>query len=862
MDLVNKLKIFKWKIAIAFVFIIGLYLVSSSVPFGSHVFLPDKLAAARAGYAYDIPLDPASPWPKFRNNAPQNGRSQVKPIVDPALRPWTFRTGKGVFSSGVVDANDAVYIGSADHYFYAIHKDGSLKWKFRTGEVIDSSALLDDRGRIYFGSGDAHIYCLERKNAALVWTFKADPVAEVEKRYGIKSYNVDWFEANIAMLKDGTIVAPNDNFLVYTIDRETGKKKAEYLGNELMWSLPAVNVNTGRIFYGSQYMALKNVYCVDTAAGETEWTNGRWGSNVASPLLTSTDRRGAVVLGGFDGYVRAYTQTDGKHLWQQGLRGHIYSSPAQLSDGTIIQPSTDGTVYALEPSTGEIKWAFDTLEPIRSSPAVDGNDRIYVGSGEGRLFCLNAEGTLRWAYLCIDEERNDLNSSPALGKTGVFIAGENGGVFFVPYDYPLGPIGKNDPRCTLGPGEVLSPEGAYMIYTSNFGGLQVQPPREIDANQALAFSLFVREKGDTVKAVIDRDTLKISVTGNPRMEAKISADGHFFMMTPRETWTGPDGGIITVEIKGDYKTNMSRFGLKFFRGSRGGSFDVSYRFAVPGYREAAQPYKIPVSTGDPSTVFEFKRFAAPNPVMLPSWNQIGFDSIHYLGGAVEAVDGRILVWVIPGKLQGDATVVDPTLAARFPLTLEYRGGLLTFYNYDGFKVNFVGSWDMPFGFYRIAAHANPLSGAIDRSPVLNAIAKCDEIEHYGRFLKLMGMSEYETGHMAVFGGLTMALHGRGYETAPAGAGTIEFRAGETSASATVTGGQLKKGDHVFSLLLIDVKTGKAFPLYYTKRTIVEADTAGRVTRVSVEYDAGEVKGEVRAYYMVDTYPAARGELKL
>ncbi len=862
MELIKKYRFKKWRLAAALIAIIALYFIVSSVPLGTYVFMPDKLPATQTGYHYDVPLDPRSPWPKFRNNAPQNGRSRVKPAADPSLRPWVFKTGKGVFSTGVVDADDTVYLGSADHHFYAIKKDGSLKWKFRTGEVIDSSALLDDRGRVYFGSGDAHVYCLDRKNAAVVWKFKADPVSEVEKRYGIKSYNVDWFEANIAMLKDGTIVAPNDNFLVYAIDRDTGKKKAEFLGNELMWSLPAVNVNTGRIFYGSQYMALKNVYCVDTGSGKIAWTNGRWGSNVASPLLTSAGRKGAVVLGGFDGYVRAYTQDGGKHLWSRGLRGHIYSSPAQLSDGTIMQPSTDGTVYALEPSTGKVKWAFDTLEPIRSSPAVDGNDLIYVGSGEGRLFCLNPDGTLRWAYRCIDEERNDLNSSPALGKTGVFIAGENGGVFFVPYDYPLGPAGKKDPRSTLGPGEALPPEGAYMIYTANFGGLLVAPPRSIDANQPLAFSLFVRKQGDTINAVIDRESLRVSVTGNPKMDVKVSADGHFFMMTPRETWTGPDGGAMTVSIKGDYTSDLHRFGLKFFGGKKGGSFDVSYRFAVPQYRDGTQPYRVPASAGDPSTVFEFKRYAAPNPVMLPSWNQIGFDSIHYLGGIVEGAEGRMLVWVIPGKLQNGATAVDPARAERFPLTLEYRGGLLTFYNYDGFKVNFVGSWDMPFGSYRIATRANPASGAIAVSTALNAITLCDEIAHYGTFLKLMGMSEYKTGHMAVFGGLTMSLHGKGYDTGPAGTGKASFTAGVTSASAIISGGRLRKGGHVYSLLLVDAKTGRSFPLYYTKRTTVDADSEGRVTKVTVTYNAGEVKGEVRAYYMVDTYPAARGELRL
>ena len=95
-------------------------------------------------------------------------------------------TGKGVFSSPVIDAEGNVYVGSADHTFYALDRDGTLRWKFATGEMIDSSALLDDRGRVYFGSGDGHVYALERATGAL-WKFRADTAAEVEARYGIES---------------------------------------------------------------------------------------------------------------------------------------------------------------------------------------------------------------------------------------------------------------------------------------------------------------------------------------------------------------------------------------------------------------------------------------------------------------------------------------------------------------------------------------------------------------------------------------------------------------------------------------------------------------------------------------------------
>jgi outer membrane protein assembly factor BamB len=846
-----------------------------TIPFSTHVFRPENGrpedgrpqaglgepgARATEAQAGAVPLDPASPWPKFRADALQTGRSRVEPVVDPTRRPWSFQTGKGVFSSPVIDADGTAYVGSADHVFYAIDRDGTLRWSHRTGEVIDSSALLDDRGRVYFGSGDAHVYALERESGKLVWRFAADTVEAVEQRYGIESFNVDWFEGNVAMLGDGTLLVPNDNFLIYALDRDTGEKRREFLGNELMWSLPAVNPRTGRIFAGSQYMLWKNVFAYDAASGKTLWTNGGWGSNAASPLLTSDAPNGALVLGGFDGYVRAYAQDSGKQLWKRGLRGHLYASPAQLSDGTLIQASTDGTVYALEPETGRILWAYDTLAPIRSSPAVDAQDRIYVGSGQGELLSLDPAGTLRWSYRAIDEPRNDLNSSPALGPYGITVAGENGGVFHVPWDYPLTPAGRDDPRVTWGLDEALPRAGVFLVYTEPLGGLRLEPPAAIAANQPLTFTLFRREANDTHYAALDPEDLDITVSGAPPMRVEVSADRQFVTLVPQETWTGPEGGSLRVAFRGSYRSDPWRLGLKSFGGRKAGGLAQEFQFDVPARRSEASPYRVPQRIADPGTVFELSRLAAPNPTMLPSWNQIGFDSLHYLAGLVAGDAQRALVWVIAGRLAEGRTVVDPAQGLRFPLWMEYDGGLLTFRNDDGFKINFVGSWDMPFGFYRASTRVDPVRGVALEPAALVAVAHCNELEYYGRFLQLMGMADLRTGHMAVFGGLDVDVLAESRTVPKAAAGAVAFSRTERAVTATITGGALAADAHVFSLLLVDAASGEPLPLYYTKRTHVRADAAGRVREVRIEFEEGEVPPAVRAYYLVDTQAVARADL--
>ncbi len=814
-------------------------------------------------FQYNMPLDPASPWPKFRNNALQNGRSTVIPEIT-SSKPWVYETGKGIFSSPVVDNDGNVYIGSADHYFYAIDKNGKIKWKHLTGEIIDSSALLDDKGNVFVGSGDGYVYAFEKKTGKLNWKFKAHTPEEVKKEFGINTHNVNWFEGNIGMLPDGTLLAPNDNYLVYALDRETGKISNTFPANEMIWSLPAVNSQTGRIFFGTCFTALKNVFCYNYETGEKIWNKGGLGTNAATIMLTSENENGAALVGGFDGMLRAYSQKDGFHIWKFGARDHIYASPGSLSDGTVIQPSADGTVYALDPENGKVKWAFDTREPIRSSPAIDGNDCIYVGSGEGRLFCINSDGTLRWAYQCITDDRNDLNASPALGREGVYVAGESGGIFYIPYDYPLSETGKKDPLCAQGPDEDLPEDGSSLYFTTRFGGLLLTPPEEIDANEPLTFSLFVREKNDTILSAIDKNSLKINFADNKTAVVKVSADKKFITIVPREKWTGPEGGTLNFSVSGNYITGMKRFGLKFFGGNKNNAYSQSFSFKVNEYGSDKSPYFIPRKPGDKSSAFELSRLAAPNPSMLPSWNQIGFDSLHYIFGIIEGEGSDAVVWGIGGKPGNEdkKTVVDPSLKVRFPLNMNYEGGLFTLYNYEGFLLDFNGTWDMPYASYRLASIVDAQSGMFLRRASLNATANCDDIEFYGPFLKLTGMSEFDTGQMHIYGGCNFNIYGKGYSEKPTGTGNVTFLADENTVSAAIAEGTLKTNEHVFSILLVNVETGKPAALDYAGKTEVQNDSSGNTVSVKITFDKKNLKGSYRVYYIVDTYPAAKGSVEI
>ncbi|MFO0611444.1 MAG: PQQ-binding-like beta-propeller repeat protein [Polyangiaceae bacterium] len=799
--------------------------------------------------APSVPLEGASPWPKFRANAAQDGRSAVHPTKTGGAL-WSFPTGKGIFSSPVVGADGTVYVGSADRTFYAINEDGTLRWSLLTGEIIDSSALLDDKGRVYFGSGDGKLRALDAKTGTPIWQMDADPPST-------NSAFINWFEGNVAIGPDGTLYVPNDNFFVYAVDRDSGVPKWRFKMPDQTWSLPAVDAKTGTLFIGNNNLLPllgQNTFSI-LPDGSTNWSKASLGTVAASPLLTAD---GKMIVGGFDGYVRAYDANSGEVLWESATRDHVYASAALLPDGAIVAPSCDGTIYALEPSTGAVRWAFDTREPIRSSPAVDAEGNVYVGSGEGRLFVLGPDGKLRWSILLIADDRNDLNASPALGARAIYIAGESGEVFSVPYDYCLRPEAAADTRCATEGGEGL-PDGASLLFTTSFGALRAADT--IDKNQPLSFTLVVRENGDSRLAILDTSNLSVTVSPPAAIQVDVAGDGKFLTVAPKQSFVAGADGKVTVSLKAKYLVDLDRVGLKLSGGKPGGDVAASFTFDVRPDESYSLPLPIPAKAGDPAAVWEVSRVALPLPTIMPSYNQIGFDSLHYLIGAVEGDGKKGVAWMIGAKLQSDenVAVVDPASKALLPLSLTYDGGALTLANQDGLGVE-VMNVVIPFRTFRIAGHLGADGGATESGIRIHGSTTCAGVPTYGAFLQTLGLCNPQTDVLSVFGGANLRPYAGGSATAPSGLGTVQLSVNGTQFEAAITGGTLKLADHVAAILVVDAATGD--PVTFDYGLATERATAADGTLTAVRLPRGDktLPAAVRAYLMIDTYPAASATL--
>jgi len=216
-----------------------------------------------------------------------------------------------------------------------------------------------------------------------------------------------------------------------------------------VFSSPAVI--GGRAYFGSDDGTL---YAVDTQTGTEAWHFETGGPVRSSPAVTN----GQVFFGSYDGNFYALDADSGELVWRFETTGErrwraanldgmtpagevhtdpwdfFLSSPA-VADGVIYFGTGEGMLYALDASTGAVRWAFETVDTIHSSPAVSAGT-VYVGNMEGRLYAVDADtGEPRWHFQAgVDStyfNQHGLQSSPVVAGGRVYIGGRDGGLHTV-----------------------------------------------------------------------------------------------------------------------------------------------------------------------------------------------------------------------------------------------------------------------------------------------------------------------------------------------------------------------------------------------------------------------------------------------
>lgn len=170
----------------------------------------------------------------------------------------------------------------------------------------------------------------------------------------------------------GLVYLGSDDGKLYAIDARSGVQRWQFKSGARIASSPAVA--SGAVFFESYD---GNLYALDAASGTLKWKFATGGEKrFAGRNLHGTLPRGETMPDPFDFFL---------------------SSPA-VSDGNVYFGSGDGNIYALDASTGALKWKFATGDVVHASPAI-ADRTLYIGSWDSWFYALDATtGTLKWRF--------------------------------------------------------------------------------------------------------------------------------------------------------------------------------------------------------------------------------------------------------------------------------------------------------------------------------------------------------------------------------------------------------------------------------------------------------------------------------
>jgi outer membrane protein assembly factor BamB len=168
----------------------------------------------------------------------------------------------------------------------------------------------------------------------------------------------------------------------------------------------------------------------------------QWTFDAKAPLWPGTTYVGGLVYAGAeDGTLHALEAATGKERWTFNAGGAIRTRAVPGPADAVYFQSDNGTLYALDAKTGTMRWHVtvnDTpvvrlppsepksrFDRFGSDVAVDGG-RLYVGTHEGRVLCLDAEGGRKvWEFRSGDS----VLAAPSLADGRVFFGSYDGSVY-------------------------------------------------------------------------------------------------------------------------------------------------------------------------------------------------------------------------------------------------------------------------------------------------------------------------------------------------------------------------------------------------------------------------------------------------
>lgn len=202
--------------------------------------------------------------------------------------------------------------------------------------------------------------------------------------------------------------------------------------------------------------------------------------------------QGDIIIASRSGYLYRFSP-EGKLVWKTFIGKEDYeiqSSPAVFENRIYIGSPDEGLLCLDE--KGSLVWNFKTDGKTPASPAIDNEGNIYIGSWDRYFYSVDPQGNLRWSY----ETQGEITSSAALLKEGVVFGSKDGYVYSLSLQGELqwkhntgGPV-ESSPACDKEGGIYIGTDAGRVAALDKKGSLKwsFETGRPIMSSPALSIN--------------------------------------------------------------------------------------------------------------------------------------------------------------------------------------------------------------------------------------------------------------------------------------------------------------------------------------------------------------------------------------
>lgn len=231
------------------------------------------------------------------------------------------------FISTPAVSDGMLYVGSfADDSLCAFRvSDGGLVWRFVAGDYVNSSPVVAG-DTVYVGSDDHYLYALNAATGTLKWKFLCS---------GSESY--DGLSASPVVV-NGTVYVTSYDGNVYALNAQTGERIWNHTTAHLSSTIASPSYSNGVIYQSAD----KKLFALNASTGDELWQFMSTLHIQSSPAVAA----GVVYIGGNDGILSALNASSGVQIWQYNLGSSIIAS-ASIADCVIYVGARNGSLYAI-----------------------------------------------------------------------------------------------------------------------------------------------------------------------------------------------------------------------------------------------------------------------------------------------------------------------------------------------------------------------------------------------------------------------------------------------------------------------------------------------------------------------------------